>query len=192
MLKLECFEDSSADTSPQLCRDDATGVVIREASLLDAQAIAQAAAHGDGNLQAALSRTGDFVRDAAFQFEVPRIRNALWKTDQLWLVAVRQATLVGFAQLVRAESLELRHLCVTFDSDVAGIGSLLLRGCVRAARETGDRQLWVCVRKDRTRSVEFFYDSGFEPVGCELVWAGGIGADEFAILSRVVEEDIRA
>ena len=105
----------------------------------------------------------EFVRQA---FSLEMLRKAVKDENQLFLVAVRNQELIGFAQTIRTDEkkAELDRMLVVPEETGKGIGARLLRRTVDMLRRESFGRLTVKTGKDETLARRFYEKYGFKLV----------------------------
>jgi len=105
----------------------------------------------------------EYVRQV-FSFEV--LKKAVKDTNQLFLVAVEDQTLMGFAQTIRQskETAELDRIFLLPEYTGRGIGTQLLNTTLDVLKKEGISRLTVRAGKDETLARRFYEKNGFELV----------------------------
>lgn len=151
-------------------------VHIRRADEADAAAVADLAArtfaqaYGPDNLPTNI----DLYIERSFNHA--QILSDLRDPGTHYLLAEAGPRAVGYGVLREASPpeidldgrpTELARIYVEPDRIGGGIGSLLLRDCLRLARELGLDTIWLGVCRRNSRAVAFYRKSGFEVVGTQ-------------------------
>ncbi len=95
------------------------------------------------------------------------IRRELTNPLSLWVVALRDKQVVGYAgsQSVLGES-DMMNIAVSYDYRGQGIATALVRELVEKLRQKGNYQLTLEVRASNTPAKNLYEKLGFYQVGC--------------------------
>ncbi|HXV63374.1 MAG TPA: GNAT family N-acetyltransferase [Vicinamibacteria bacterium] len=189
-------DDTLSDTTLRyLFRDEATGLLVREATSEDAAAMAGIGARAFRHAHASLLDPWDMARDITTRFDEEELKRVVAEADSHWLVAIWDRTITGFAQLqsgtiplqVRgSRPLELRGVYVAPDWMRIGVGSALIRSAVQLAKHLGNESLFVTAWAGNANAIDFFKAWGFAPVGRGPFRIGRRGSGDLVILARPV------
>jgi len=105
----------------------------------------------------------EYVRQV-FSFEA--LKKAVTDTNQLFLVAIEDQTLMGFAQTIRQskETAELDRIFLLPEYTGKGIGTQLLKAILDVLKTEGISRLSVKAGRDETLARRFYEKNGFRLV----------------------------
>ena len=147
---------------------------IREATTADAPALASFGERTFRDAFAAQNRPEDVEAHVAATYSLERQRADLADPARLTLVAERDATLVGFAQLREGDApacvggpapIELLRFYVDRAWHGRGLAQKLMAAVVAAAAARQARTLWLGVWEHNPRAIAFYGKCGFQDVG---------------------------
>lgn len=105
----------------------------------------------------------EYVRQA---FSLEALKKAVKDKKQLFLVAVENKKVIGFAQTIRTnkETAELDRIFIIPEKTGKGIGTQLLNKTVDALKRENFHKLTVRAGKDETLARKFYEKNGFQLV----------------------------
>ena len=153
-------------------------ITLRAATPADASALAGAAAAFFSQTFGPANRSEDMKAYLAEAFSEEGQRAHLRDPDQrVWLALDATGAIVGYAHvrlgaapsgasaIASARPVELARLYADSRLHGHGVGAVLMRACVDAAREWGGDLLWLGVWEHNPRAIAFYGKHGFRPVG---------------------------
>ena len=116
----------------------------------------------------ALRAEGTDPADVPGTDDLDRVREAYLDSVGEFLVVESDDGLIGMGGLkVDGHEGELYRMRVAVDRQGEGVGTRLLAGLERAARERGVRDLYARTARRQTAAVAFYPANGYEQVGAE-------------------------
>ena len=153
-------------------------VSIRTATRFDAGRVANIAAQTFVETYIDLCDPVDVVTYVGECLTKARMRVELCEPGSTFFLAEADGILVGYAKLRRrtlelpdelfgesVSACELQRLYVSSDLMGAGVGSKLIRSCLRAVISTEQQSLWLMVDSGNERAISFYERFGFRIVG---------------------------
>lgn len=147
---------------------------IRRGTARDAEALAAFAARTFSDTYARYNDPANFARHLAVAFHPARQRDELADSEVATLLAHRDATLAGYAQVRRGEApacvehrapIELHRFYVDAAWHGRGVARCLFDDACAAALAFGGAVLWLKVWERNARALAFYAKSGFVDVG---------------------------
>ena len=147
---------------------------IRKATIEDAEGLASLAARTFENSFGSQNRPSNMAKYLAENFSKDRIREQLTDPGTLFMIAEQEDRAVGYYMLRESEPpemvsdpdpVELVRIYVDKPLLGTGLGSKLIQGCMRRARQLGYRTLWLGVWERNQRAIRFYESWGFSIIG---------------------------
>ncbi len=135
----------------------------------------------------------DMANYLAETFGEGTIAAELGDSNVTYFICLRDGKAVGYAKLLRnsradgisENSVELKRIYLVERVWGSGVGDILLKHCIEAARQEGYDAIWLGVWEENARARRFYARHGFEEVGTvEFPYGEVVG------INRVVEKKL--
>lgn len=160
-------------------------VPVRRATASDAEALVTLAERTFRDAFAGDNEASDMDAYARDAFSVGRIRDELANpANSFFLAAPPERPPMGYAKLrvgpvpadvTGPKPIELQRIYVAQEAIGRGVGAVLMRTCIEAARDNGHQTLWLGVWERNERAIGFYERWGFEVLGAK---AFRLGSDD--------------
>jgi len=166
--------------------------VIRHATIADAAALAQLAAHTFAETFAADNKPEDIEAHLRSAYGLAQQTAEIQDPEVTTLLAYREAALVGFAQVRRKPApgcvngerpVELHRFYVLRSQHGTGLGARLMQASCTAAQELGGHHIWLGVWERNARALAFYRKAGFVEVGSHVFMVGSDPQTDLVLVS---------
>lgn len=154
---------------------------IRRGMASDAAVLAEFAARTFAETFAADNRPEDLQAHLESAYGVTQQTQELTDPNTVTLLALKDQTLVGYAQIRRstppecitqAQPIELHRLYIDRSAHGSGAAQKLMEVAKQAARELGGHHFWLGVWERNPRAIAFYKKTGFFDVGSHDFYVG--------------------
>lgn len=105
------------------------------------------------------------------------IADALYDESYIILVASIDDDIIGYIMVSYVvDEAELQKICVSHDNQRSGVGYQLLSNVQNLLSDRGIKTLYLEVRKDNTKAINFYEKNGFEIVSIREKYYGDVDA----------------
>ena len=169
-----------------------TSFVIRRATVADAAALAQLAAHTFADTFAADNKPEDIEAHLSSAYGLAQQTAEIQDPEVATLLAHHEGELVGFAQVRRKATpgcihgerpVELHRFYVLRSQHGTGLAGSLMQAARAAARQLGGHQIWLGVWERNARALAFYRKAGFVEVGSHVFMVGGDPQNDLVLVS---------
>ena len=169
---------------------------IRRANVADAAALAKLAAQTFAETFAADNKTEDIDRHLSSAYGLTQQTIEIEDPEVITLLAHREGTLVGFAQVRRkaapscviaARPVELHRFYVLRLEHGTGLGGSLMQAVRKAALELGGHHMWLGVWERNARALAFYRKAGFIEVGHHVFMVGSDPQTDLVLFTPLLD-----
>jgi GNAT superfamily N-acetyltransferase/ribosomal protein S25 len=177
---------------------EANVITIRQASIEDAELLAELGARTYSEAFSSLTSPADLATYLAQSFSIETLSAELADARSTFLIAVSEGVPVGYAQLRDSEApecvsdkpaIELARFYAVKQWWGRGVGPLLMETCLRMARQAGYATIWLSCWKINDRGNAFYRKWQFREVG-ETTFIVGSDVQDDYILARSLKDSI--
>lgn len=150
------------------------GIQIQYATAADAEQIAVLSRQTFYDTFAASNTKEDMDKFMNESFSMEALMNEVTAAGNIFLVALLEGELVGYAKLVlsvnppelgEAAAIEIGRIYAAQKTIGRGIGKALMQRCLQVAAEKGKEFIWLGVWEHNQRAIDFYTRFGFEKFG---------------------------
>jgi ribosomal protein S18 acetylase RimI-like enzyme len=154
---------------------------IRRAGTDDAAVLAELGAVTFRQSYASIIPAGELDAYTGEAFNVEKVRSELANPDIVYLLAVANEDICGYAKLecttpplriTAPDPIELVRLYAAPGWIAKGVGTALLKAALETAAVAGYRTCWLRVWKGNDLAIGFYRSRGFEEIGSEPYFVG--------------------